>query len=263
MNKNEYLDRLSRLLADISYEEHEEALSYYREYIEDAGIENEQHIIDELGTPEHLAQEIREGLFKKGEPSKHQGEPIKAPELSANDNSGTYNDAYHYNNHYNENGNNNSYNNYNNNNSSNNYHRNPTAKQEKNKSTTILIIIALVLTSPIWFSIICTVISTIFACIVGIIAVVIGSGAAGIVCMITGIALIIAGISALLSITVFSVSGTLAGAALIGAGLIVLALGILFIVLTVWLCGWALPALIRFIRQTISRITCKKKEAHV
>ena len=51
MNKNEYLDRLSKLLADISYEEHEEALSYYREYIEDAGIENEQRIIEELGTP--------------------------------------------------------------------------------------------------------------------------------------------------------------------------------------------------------------------
>ncbi len=65
MNKNEYLERLSKLLADISYEEHEEALSYYREYIEDAGAENEQRVIEELGTPEHLAQEIREGLLKK------------------------------------------------------------------------------------------------------------------------------------------------------------------------------------------------------
>lgn len=248
MNKNEYLDRLSKLLADISYEEHEEALSYYREYIEDAGIENEQRVIEELGTPEHLAQEIREELFKKGEPSKRQGEPISAPELSANSNSENTNNSYQEHNKQ--------YNNYHNNNRNHNDNRNAKAQQEKDNSTAILIIIALVLTSPLWFSLACTIIGTIITCIVGF-------GAAGIVCIITSIVLIIAGISALFSITVFSVPGTLAGAALIGAGLIVLAVGILFIVLTVWLCGWALPALVRFIRQTISRISCKKKEAHV
>lgn len=252
MNKNEYLDRLSKLLADISYEEHEEALSYYREYIEDAGVENEQRVIEELGSPEHLAQEIREGLFKKGEPSKRQGEPINAPEVSTNDGNGAYSNTEHYNNY--EHDNSNHYNNYN---------HAPNAKQEKNKATTILIILALVLTSPIWFSLACTAISTVFAFIVGIIAATIGIGIAGFVCLIAGIALIISGISAFLSITVFSVSGPLTGAALIGAGFIVLALGILFIVLSVWLCGWALPALVRFIRQTISRISCKKKEAQI
>ncbi len=250
MNKNEYLDRLSRLLADISYEEHEEALAYYREYIEDAGIENEQRIIEELGTPEHLAQEIREGLSKKGEPSKRQGEPIHAPELSANDNIGNDSGTYHYS--YGDN-NNNYYNN-------NNHTAN--AKQEKDKSNTALIIILLVLTSPIWFSVACTVISAVFGFILSIIAITLCIGVAGIICIIAGIALIITGISAFLSIAVFSVSGPLAGAALIGAGFIALALGILFLVLTVWLCGWALPALIQLIRQTISRISRKKKEAH-
>lgn len=260
MNKNEYLDRLSKLLADISYEEHEEALSYYREYIEDAGIENEQRVIEELGTPEHLAQEIREGLLKKGEPSKHQGEPINAPELRVNDNSGTYNDTYHYGNSNNPYSNDS---NTQNNNRNGDNHHTAKAKQEKDRSNMILIIIALVLTSPLWFSLACTVIGTIFAGIMTIIAITIGIGAIGIACIVAGIALIIAGISACLSITVFSVPGPLAGAALIGAGFIVLALGILFLVLTVWLCGWALPALVRLIRQTISRISCKRKEAHV
>lgn len=252
MNKNEYLDRLSRLLADISYEEHEEALSYYREYIEDAGEENEQRVIEELGTPEHLAQEIREGLSNKGEPSKHQGEPINAPELSKRDRSEDFDNSYRntqHSYHYDQ--------------DNHNDNSQKTAKTEKDKSNMILIIIVLILTSPIWFSLACTVISVIFGCIVSIIAIAVGIGAAGIVCLITGIALIIAGISALLSITVFSVPGTLAGAALIGAGLVVLSLGILFIVLTVWLFGWALPALVRLIRETISRISCKKKEAHV
>lgn len=252
MNKNEYLDRLSRLLADISYEEHEEALSYYREYLEDAGSENEQHVMEELGTPEQLAQEIREGLSGKGEPSQRQGRPISAPQLSPQNrnntdsgnafNQNSYSGSAYHNDTYNQD--------------------TEKSKKEKNKSTAILVIIALILTSPLWFSLACTVISAVFGCIVAIIAIAIGVGAAGIVCTITGIGLIIAGFAAFLSVPVFSVSGTLAGFTLIGAGLVVMALGILFIILTVWLCGWALPALVRFIRQTVSNVSRRKKEAH-
>ena len=42
MSKNEFIDRLAQLLADIPPEERDEALTYYREYIEDAGLENEE-----------------------------------------------------------------------------------------------------------------------------------------------------------------------------------------------------------------------------
>lgn len=258
MNKNEYLDRLSKLLADISYEEHEAALSYYREYIEDAGSENEQRVIEELGTPEHLAAEICEGLSKKGEPSRRQGEPISAPELNANNNSENRSNTYQNNTYQNSNAQYSNYQHSNNNNYNNNYNdnRNPNAKQETNHSTAILIIILLLLTSPLWLSLVCSIIAAVFTCIVGF-------GAAGVVCIITGIMLIVAGAASFFSATVLSLSGSLVGTALIGAGFIALALGIAFIVLTVWLCGWALPAVVRFIRQTISSISCKKKEANV
>lgn len=251
MNKNEYLDRLSRLLSDISYEEHEEALSYYREYLEDAGAENEQQVMEELGTPEQLARKIREGLSEKGEPSKRQGTPISAPGLSnqsysnAGPNSADYRQSS-----YSDNSNH-----------SGTYNQ-TAANPKKNKSTAILVIIALILTSPLWFSLACTVISAVFGCIVAVIAIAIGIGASGIVCMIAGIALIIAGFCALLSITVFSVSGTLVGFALIGSGLIVTALGILFLILTVWLCGWALPAIVRLIRQSVSNLSRKRRTEH-
>ena len=55
MSKNEFLDQLSILLSDISPEERDEAIAYYREYIEDAGLENEEAIMEELGTPEEVA----------------------------------------------------------------------------------------------------------------------------------------------------------------------------------------------------------------
>ena len=59
MSKNEFIDRLAQLLADIPPEERDEALTYYREYIEDAGLENEEAIMQELGSPEEIAAAIK------------------------------------------------------------------------------------------------------------------------------------------------------------------------------------------------------------
>ena len=62
MNKEQFLDELEKLLQDIDSIERDEALNYYRDYFEDAGSEHEQEVIDELGTPEKVAQTIKEGL---------------------------------------------------------------------------------------------------------------------------------------------------------------------------------------------------------
>lgn len=62
MNKEEFLKRLEELLQDIDAIEREEALNYYRDYFEDAGVEHEQEIISELESPEKVAQTIKEGL---------------------------------------------------------------------------------------------------------------------------------------------------------------------------------------------------------
>ena len=62
MNREQFLDELEKLLQDIDSIERDEALNYYRDYFEDAGSEHEQEVIDELGTPEKVAQTIKEGL---------------------------------------------------------------------------------------------------------------------------------------------------------------------------------------------------------
>ena len=64
MRKEDYLKRLSELLADIPADEREEALAYYAEYFEDAGAE-ESEVIKELGTPEEVAHNIREEALEK------------------------------------------------------------------------------------------------------------------------------------------------------------------------------------------------------
>lgn len=58
MDKTQYLNELRKYLKRVPAEELDEAMEYYTEYFEEAGHENEQKIIEELGAPKDLAKKI-------------------------------------------------------------------------------------------------------------------------------------------------------------------------------------------------------------
>lgn len=58
MTAKEYLSALEQALATLPAEERENAMRYYQDYFLDAGAENEQKVIGELGDPNTLAAEI-------------------------------------------------------------------------------------------------------------------------------------------------------------------------------------------------------------
>lgn len=58
MSRNEYMAALRAALAVLPEEERAGALRYYEEYFDDAGPENEQRVIDELGDPARVAAQI-------------------------------------------------------------------------------------------------------------------------------------------------------------------------------------------------------------
>lgn len=71
---NSYLNELSRLLANsISPEEFNNVMQYYTEYFADAGIENQEEVIKELGTPEELANKIIEEYNNRSVDEEPQG----------------------------------------------------------------------------------------------------------------------------------------------------------------------------------------------
>lgn len=72
MNKTEFLEQLERLLADISRQEREEALDFYRSYFEDAGEENEAQVIQELGSPGKVAAIIKADLEESREETREE-----------------------------------------------------------------------------------------------------------------------------------------------------------------------------------------------
>lgn len=59
MNRSEFFEKLEQGLTKVSKEEREAALAYYHEYFDDAGAENEQRVIEELGSPMQIAARIK------------------------------------------------------------------------------------------------------------------------------------------------------------------------------------------------------------
>lgn len=63
MNRMEFMAELERLLADLPDEERQAAVQYYEDYFADAGVENEEKVLRELGGPEKVAASIRADYF--------------------------------------------------------------------------------------------------------------------------------------------------------------------------------------------------------
>ena len=63
MNRMEFMAELERLLADMPEDERQAAVQYYADYFADAGEENEQDVIRELGSPEKVAESIKADYY--------------------------------------------------------------------------------------------------------------------------------------------------------------------------------------------------------
>ncbi len=224
MSKNEFLSQLSTLLSDLSPEERDEAIAYYREYIEDAGLENEETILEELGTPEKVAAAIQ---------SDSQGKTTEDIPYASGDVKDSP-DTYRY------------------------VHSTQTDSNKKqgNNATLLLLIILAAFTSPLWIGLL----GGLFGILVGILAAVfgliLGFGIAGIVCLLAGVITFIAAFPAM-------VQSIVGGFTFLGVSLILLALGILFLLFTGWLCFRVIPWIIRGISKGIHNLMNRRKEAHV
>lgn len=192
MRKEEFMQQLEALLSDISEEERREALSYYRSYFEDAGEENEERILRELESPEKVAVTIKADLRME------QGD-------AANAFAGKKTEVGTYTEH---------------------------GFEDENRTIKmVLIVVAVVLTSPIWGSLLAGVLSFFAA----VIATVIGFVVAAFTLYIAG------GIMFGIGISEFVVGNAAVGFGLLGAAMLVWVVAILMTVFCVWVCGKGIP----------------------
>jgi len=66
VNRSDFIDELKIRLRKLPYDEIKEAVDYYEEYFDDAGGENEQSVLTELGSPAAVSSQIIAGFAVKG-----------------------------------------------------------------------------------------------------------------------------------------------------------------------------------------------------
>jgi len=237
MDKERFLLQLERLLYDIPKEEREEALEYYRSYFEEAGVEKEATVLEELGSVQEIASSIKEGLSEGALQQDYLKYPPQLRNKKEKSQAGPEADTYEY-------GQNaGSYRRY--------YEDRTDAGRAgtsfgqeykqygdykrycgKDKSTKWLVaILVIVLTSPIWGSVasvllgIAGVCIAVFICL-GLFSV--GGLIGGIICIVTGIVRLCAAAAS-------------QGLVLLGTGLFLIAGSGISVVLLVLLCGRLIP----------------------
>lgn len=216
MSRKAFMARLDELLADITEAEKDEALSYYEEYFEDAGPENEEEVIQSLGSPEKVAATIKAGL---SENAQEEGE-------------------------FSETGYTNSY-----------YDIKDEVATINNKRKGlggigtggwIIILILCLFALPILGPLLLGIAGTIFGVLVAIAAVVFAVLVTGIALVVAAVAMVAAGFA-----TLFATP--LVGIALIGAALLVAGIGILIAILGIWVITKVIPPVIRGIVNLIRK----------
>lgn len=265
MNREQFIAQLARLLQDLPPAERKEAIRYYQEYFDDAGEENEDAVIQELGSPGKVAASIKANL-------QYGGSTFGANDTDM-ENTGTESqtkdaDGWQQNgqtmNRWNQstqqgwqnadtqgqNGQQQTW--------QNSSTQSPYAMQARKPKRGVggwaLLIIILVFASPVLLgvgggalSIFIGILATVFALWISVFAVAIGMIGGGIAVLIKGI--------------LHASSSPAAGLVSMGGGLICIALGILCAVFFLWFTFQLCPRVLRTTLNFISRIVHKGKEA--
>lgn len=250
MNREQFIAQLARLLQDLPPAERQEAIRYYQEYFDDAGEENEDAVIQELGSPGKVAASIKANLQYGG------------PTFGANDtdmeNTGTESQTKDADG-WQQNGQTmNSWNQSTQQSWQNSSTQSPYAMQARKPKRGVggwaLLIIILVFASPVFLGvgggalgIFIGILATVFALWISFFAVAIGMIGGGIAVLIKGI--------------LHAISSPAAGLVSMSGGLICIALGILCAVFFLWFTFQLCPRVLRTTLNFISRIVHKGKEA--
>ena len=240
MNRQEFFRRLEYLLRGISENERMDALAYYSDYFDDAGVENEEQVIQELGSPEAVAQIILEDYYS-GQQNTHR--TYTSPEMEHERNTQQGYDSYGEQTFHNQNRN---------------EQKNGNASniidkiKNMDKSTRILVIILLVFTFPVWIGVVAGLFGAVVGVAGGLFGTVVAIGGSGIGLFVGGLACLVVGLFRAAALP-------LEGVILVGFGALVTAIGILFILLCSLLLFKWLPALIRGIVKGIKGLFCRQE----
>ncbi len=192
--------------------------------MDDAGKEKEQGALEALGNPATIAENIRRDLYGAGNTSYQREADDSRAVIQYRPNTASAVP--------------------------------PVKEEDKGLSAGViaLIVVLVVLSSPIWIGLAGCLFGLLAGVIAALFGLIIGFGAAFLSLIAVMVVLVVVGLMCI-------VTSPLTGVALIGGGLVCGAIGLLFLMLTVAICGIVLPAICKGIVFLCRNLFGKKKKA--
>ena len=225
MNRIDFMKQLESLLQNVSQTEREEALQYYNDYFDDAGPENEKEVIEALGNPARVAENIKRDLMGNGEVH------ARASDRALVEYGKTQSASQ-----------------------SRSQQESKSGKTELPTWVIVLLVVLLVLASPAILGAGVGLLGVLVGVIASWFSVIFGFGVAAVALFIVMFVLIVLGI-----ICIFI--DPLVGVSLLGSGLLCGGIGILFLMLTVAMGGVATPAICKGIAGLFQKRPAEGKES--
>lgn len=234
MNRKEFMEELENMLGNIQDAEREEALQYYNDYFDEAGPDDEQQVIRELGTPAKVAAIIKTSLQENMNESGEFSETgYSDPRFKLNyeviDSNNT--DSNHD---YNKSVN-----------------RERTYAKETSGGKIALIVILCIVALPVVVPILGGILGLILSILGVVFCIFVSIAALAVALPITGVVVFVSGV-----VTLFTTP--IVGMFSCGVGLLILGIGVLFVLLSGIICVKFFPWLMRVIVE-LCRVPFKRR----
>ena len=225
MNRIDFMNQLERLLQDVSPTEREEALQYYNDYFDDAGAENEKEVIEALGNPARVAENIKRDLQESGETRARASDRALVEYDNAAGGARSQSQSQ----------------------------KSGGNKKDMPTWAIVLLVVLLIFASPVLLGVGSGIIGVLIGFLASWFAVIFGFGVVAVALFAVMFVLLIVG---LMCIPI----DALVGVGLIGGGLLCGGIGILFLMLTVAMSGVATPAICKGIAGLFRKKRVGEKE---
>lgn len=241
MNRLEFMTELTTLLQDMPAEEREEALQYYNDYFEDAGMDRENEVIQELESPKRVADmlhadfgvqneencEYRETGYADTRFESYEHPATKEPHRRGRGQTYSYSNEH-------------------------------TEVAERKPWTNkwlklILIILIICIGAPVLIPITIGILGALFGIIVAAVAAVAGI-------LIAGVAIVVAGVLVLFAAVPKAFVSVPAAFAYAGIGFLMIAIGAVIAAFTWWIAWKIIPPVVRGIVSLCKRIFSKNRK---
>lgn len=225
MTRNEYMEQLKKYLKRLPKEDYDNAIEYFSEYFDEAGPENEQQVMENLGEPKEAARELLLNLLQESVGDSKDSTGGKTAVLAEAGFTGRSQSTAGQN-------------------SAATAH--DSAEKKRSPGKIILLAVLVLCASPVSLTLLISALAVLFAVVVVIASVIFSLGVTSVATIAGGI--MVAGIGATLIL-----KSAAAACMMVGGGFLIAGAGILIGVFTIYICKWCATGIGRLVNRFVVR----------